>query len=200
MTAPEFESAPYDPLVALEGSWTTDLAERHLPIPNAPPARYECWDGKLIMTPRLGTDPLFATWMLGRLLEAASTTAGHRLHRATDLRHAPRTLLIEPILVVSTLAPDGCRWIPAEDVLLVGESVPPSHTSGVPDTLELCTTARIPYYLRLEASYTSERIDIDLFRLADGTYVRCASARDGEIFETETPFPLSFTPDELLAL
>lgn len=41
-------SGSFDPLVDLDGLWTTDLADRYLPIEGAPPAKYECADGKLI--------------------------------------------------------------------------------------------------------------------------------------------------------
>jgi hypothetical protein len=34
-----------------DGLWTTRLADRYLPLPELPTARYECIDGRLVMTP-----------------------------------------------------------------------------------------------------------------------------------------------------
>lgn len=33
--------AQFDPLVDLDGLWTTELADRYLPLPELPAARYE---------------------------------------------------------------------------------------------------------------------------------------------------------------
>jgi putative restriction endonuclease len=199
MAAAGFELAPFDPLIAFEGSWTIELAERFLPIPNAPPARYECLDGKLIMTPRHGSDYPFATWALGRLLEAASARNGHRFHLAAEVRRGPSSLA-EPKLVVSTVSGRGCTWIPVRDVLLVGESVDPTRRSDDRAMRNMCAAAGVPYFLRLEVSYTSDRTEVELLRLKNGAYRQCAYARDGDIFETDLPFPLSFDPDELFIL
>jgi hypothetical protein len=35
----------FDPLVDLGGMWTTQFADRHLPLPELPDARYECIGG-----------------------------------------------------------------------------------------------------------------------------------------------------------
>lgn len=47
----------FDPLVDLDGMWTTQFADRYLPLPELPDARYECIDGRLVMTPaEVGTN------------------------------------------------------------------------------------------------------------------------------------------------
>ncbi|MDA3646150.1 hypothetical protein LZ318_29660 [Saccharopolyspora indica] len=83
MSTPEL--TPFDPLAAFAGSWTTKLAERYLPVPDAPPAKYECLDGTLILTPHGGVDVPFARWTLGKLLEAAAAERGHQPAACTDL-------------------------------------------------------------------------------------------------------------------
>lgn len=47
----DMTTEPFDPLVDFDGMWTVELAERYLPIPGAPLAKYECWDGRLYMAP-----------------------------------------------------------------------------------------------------------------------------------------------------
>ncbi|HEX3787074.1 MAG TPA: hypothetical protein VHW44_04380 [Pseudonocardiaceae bacterium] len=44
-------STHFDPLVELYGIRTAELAEHYLPLPGLPPAKYECVDGYLIMSP-----------------------------------------------------------------------------------------------------------------------------------------------------
>lgn len=43
--------ADFDPLVEFYGMWNTELAERHLPIPETHARKYECVGGYLIMSP-----------------------------------------------------------------------------------------------------------------------------------------------------
>lgn len=50
----DYDPAEFDPLVELYGLWTPELADRYLPIPGMPPAKYECLDGKLIVSPYEG--------------------------------------------------------------------------------------------------------------------------------------------------
>ncbi|MGC5334915.1 hypothetical protein [Micromonospora sp. DT62] len=35
----------FDPLVDLDGRWTTQFADRYLPLPELPDTRHECIDG-----------------------------------------------------------------------------------------------------------------------------------------------------------
>lgn len=46
--------ATFDPLIDFDGLWTTDLAERYLPLPELPYARYQCIDGRLVVSPTGG--------------------------------------------------------------------------------------------------------------------------------------------------
>ncbi|WP_235878662.1 Uma2 family endonuclease [Saccharopolyspora karakumensis] len=82
---PPTRKVPFDPLVDLDGLWTPELADRYLPIPGMPPAKYECLDGKLLMGPRGGTANMFAVWQLGKRLETAAEQEGHHFYLTVDV-------------------------------------------------------------------------------------------------------------------
>ena len=67
MAAPLIDpTEPFDPLVDLAGLWTTRLAERYLPLDDLPPAKYECVNGRLIMSPREGAYQVAARAVSGQ--------------------------------------------------------------------------------------------------------------------------------------
>ncbi len=67
------------------------------------------------------------------------------------------------------------------------------------DKPAMCAEAGIEYFMRVEVSYTKNHAEVVLLRLGQqGTYEVHAKALAGSTFETQTPFPLSFDPTELL--
>lgn len=199
VAAPAFDpEGPFDPLVDLDGLWTPELADRYLPIPGMPPAKYECLDGKLITSPREGTANMFAVWQLGKRLETAAEQEGHHFYLTVNVLLDVQKW-IEPDFVVLRQPGHGRTWIPPDEVLLAGECVSPSSKrNDRVDKPEKCAEAGIPYFMRVEVNYQLRRVEIELLRLEDGKYRTHASSAQAEPFETDLPFPLSFDPAELL--
>lgn len=196
MAAPVLPSR-FDPLVELHGLWTTELAERYLPIEGAPPAKYECLDGNLIMSPREGSANSYATIELGALLRGPARRAGHVAYSSVNMRFDNQRW-IEPDLTVLRKPVKNVTWVPAELVLMPIEFV--SRSSVRNDRIDkpaLCAAAGVPYFLRVEVSL--HEAHLELLRLDDGgEYVVQAKALAGQEFRTELPFPLSFDPAALL--
>ncbi|MBP2475730.1 hypothetical protein JOF53_004602 [Crossiella equi] len=63
---------PFDPLIDFDGMWTTTLAERYLPLPHVPAGKYECLDGRLVMSPHQSSQHSYAKSQLIFYLTAAS--------------------------------------------------------------------------------------------------------------------------------
>ncbi|WP_246843410.1 Uma2 family endonuclease [Allokutzneria sp. NRRL B-24872] len=187
----------FDPLVEFAGVWTTDLAERYLPLPDAPPMKYECLDGNLIMSPREAGPNGYAMLELGALMRGPARDAGYRVYPAVNLRF-DRDRWIEPDLTV-LLEPCPDVWVENMNVLLVGECISPSSKRR--DRLDkpaMCAEAGIPYYLLCQADLRQRFVSLELSRLEDGEYQVIAEAVSGKQFETDAPFALSFDPIELL--
>jgi hypothetical protein len=164
-------SPGFDPLVELHGLWTTQLAERYLPIEGLPPAKYECLDGNLIMSPREGSANSWATTRLTVLMDSPVPAAGFYLYSSLDMRFDSQRW-IEPDLTVLRQPVKHVTWVPAE-------------------------AAGVPYFLRVEI--TDHEAHLELLRLDDsGRYVVQAKALAGQEFRTELPYPLSFDPAVLL--
>lgn len=184
---------PFDPLVELYGLWTTQLAERHLPVEGAPPARYECVDGCLTMSPRGNSAASYAAGELGALLRTPARAAGHLAYSSVSVSLDVQRW-IEPDLAVLRQPVRQIRWVPADLVLMPVEL---DGRSGRIDRAALCAAAGVPYFMRVEI--TDHESHVELLRLNDGgEYVVQAKALDGQEFTTELPFPLSFDPAVLL--
>jgi Uma2 family endonuclease len=199
VAAPAFDPhAPFDPLVDLDGLWTPELADRYLPIPGMPPAKYECLDGKLIMSPREGTANMFAVLELGQYMKPSAAKSGYHFYLTVNLRLGVQKW-IEPDFAVLRQSGHGRIWIPADDVLIAGECVSPSskHNDRVKKPAE-CAKAGIPYFMRVDVDYADARVDVELLRLEDGRYRPQTRGSESESFETDQPFPLSFDPATLL--
>lgn len=183
----------FDPLVDLHGLWTLDLAERYLPIDGVPPAKYECLDGRLIMTPRGSSTVSHAIGQLCvRLLkmeDQASRTVCSRLTIALCVQR-----WIESDMVVLRAPIKRDKWISAEDVVMPIEFARPIERIDRP---RLCAEAGVPYYLRIEVS--DDEAFVKLLRLDErGAYRVHAKALAGQEFRTELPFAMSFDPANLL--
>ena len=188
----------FDPLVDLDGLWTPELAERYLPIPGMPPAKYECLDGKLIVSPYEGTANAYAADELRHILRNPARSAGYTAYTTVNVV-IDQQRWIEPDLAVLRKPGHGKVWVPSANVVLVGECV--SFSSRKNDRVDKptrCAEAGIPYFMRVEVSYPKQRVEVELLRLEDGEYQVLAKALDGQRFETELPFPVSFDPAELL--
>jgi Uma2 family endonuclease len=187
----------FDPLVELQGLWTTAVAERYLPIEGLPPVKYECLDGNLIMSPREGSANSWATSRLTVVLDAPALNAGFFPYSSVNMRFEAQRW-IEPDLAVLRQQVKQVTWVPAELVLMPIEFV--SRSSVRNDRIDkpaLCAAAGVPFFLTVEI--TSHEAHVELLRLDDsGKYVVQAKALAGQEFRTELPFPLSFDPAVLL--
>jgi len=187
----------FDPLVELRGLWTTELAERYLPIEGLPPAKYECLDGNLIMSPREGSGNSWAASRLNVLMDGPVLKAGFFPYLSVNMLF-DRQRWIEPDLTVLRQPVMQTTWVPAELVLMPIEFV--SRSSVRRDRIDkpaLCAVAGIPYFMRIEIS--RREAHVELLRLDDsGEYVFQAKALAGQEFRTDLPFPLSFDPEVLL--
>lgn len=199
VAAPAYDTGAFDPLVELHGAWTPELADRYLPIPEMPPVKYECHDGHLILSPYEGSANIYA----------ADELRDHLKPHAKSMGGAAYTTLNVQLGIASWIQPDfavlrerarGRVWIPAAQALLIGECVSPSSrkTDRI-DKPAMCAEAGIEYFMRVEVSYIKSHAEVVLLRLGDeGTYHVQAKALAGSTFETDSPFPLSFDPAELL--
>jgi Uma2 family endonuclease len=189
----------FDPLVTFHGLWTTDLAERYLPIEGAPPAKYECVDGKLILSRDEAGPNVHAADELRTVLKPAVRAAGLRLYTTVNLRINSMRWIQPDFTVVRT--PVIGTWVEAEDAVLVGEFVSPS--SRVRDRIDkpaICAEAGIPFWLSGQVSLAEKYAAIQLSTLVDGKYELVTTAEAGQLFEVDEPFPMSFDPVQLLDL
>ena len=196
MAAPLRDDAPFDPLVDLAGLWTTELAERFIPLPGLPPAKYESQGGTLVMSPREGTANSYAAAELVLQLRGPARTNGFTAYTAVNMRFDDQTW-IEPDLAVLREPAQQVTWVPAAQVLMPVELV--SRSSRRRDRIDkpaLCAAAEVPYYLRVEID--GRYVEVELSELVDGAYRVIAQAVSGQEFSTEVPFPLSFDPLDLL--
>ncbi|RCW47162.1 Uma2 family endonuclease [Halopolyspora algeriensis] len=198
VAAPAYDPDEFDPLVELHGLWTPELADRYLPIPGMPPAKYECLDGKLILSPYEGSANIHAADELFVRLRKPARDAGGGAYTTLNIQLGAKRW-IQPDFAVLKQPARGEVWIPADKVLLVGECVSPSSRQADRiDKPALCAAAGIEYFMRVEVSYTRRHAEVVLLRLDDDSYRVHAKALVGSTFATELPFPLSFDPAELL--
>ncbi|MDR7302089.1 Uma2 family endonuclease [Haloactinomyces albus] len=198
VAAPAYDPDEFDPLVELHGLWTPELADRYLPIPGMPPAKYECLDGKLILSPYEGSANIHAADEIFVRLRKPAHSAGGGAYTTLNIQLGPKRW-IQPDFAVLKQPARGQVWIPPEQVLLVGECVSPSSRKADRiDKPALCAAAGIEYFMQVEVSYAHRHAEIVLMRLDKGDYRVHAKALAGSTFTTEVPFPLSFDPAELL--
>ncbi|MEV4731350.1 Uma2 family endonuclease [Saccharopolyspora sp. NPDC049426] len=126
MAAPAFgPEGPFDPLVDLDGLWTPELADRYLPIPGMPPAKYECLDGKLIVSPYEGSANVYAADELRLRMREPARQLGGAAYTTLNVEMPSLSSLrwVQPGFSVLRRPAAGRVWIPAEQVLLIGECV-----------------------------------------------------------------------------
>ncbi|MET9326400.1 Uma2 family endonuclease [Tsukamurella sp. NPDC003166] len=195
MAAPVHDEG-FDPLMEFAGGWTTELAERYLPIEGAPAARYECLGGRLVVSPVEGAANSWGELELAAVMRLPARAAGYVVYNPLNVLFDDRTWIV-PDLVVLREPAGQVTWVPVERVLMPVDFVSPG--SGYRDRCEkpaLCAAARIPYFLRVEID--GKDVEVELGELADGEYRVVAHAVSGQEFRTDVPFPMSFDPLELL--
>ncbi|MGW0517833.1 Uma2 family endonuclease [Crossiella sp. NPDC003009] len=194
----ELVREPFDPLVDFDGMWTTELAEHYLPLPHVPAAKYECLDGKLIMSPCESARNSRAAMRFAILNDSSATAAGLYIHGTVNVTFAIDRW-IQPDITVLNQPSEDLVWVPPTLVTLVGELVSPtSRKRDRVEKPELCAAAGIPFYLEIEVRRGLAEAAIHLYRLEGGSYRLAAQALAGQKFETDLPFPMSFDPAELL--
>src|SRR5205814_1259689 len=109
MAAPAPMQTPedFDPLVEFAGMWNTRLAERYLPIPELPGAKYECVDGRLIMTPSEGFTNTYGELQLATLIRPAAREAGLYVTTTVNLAFHPEKWIQPDVTVLHTLPRNG---------------------------------------------------------------------------------------------
>jgi Uma2 family endonuclease len=191
----------FDPLVDLDGQWTTQLADQYLPLPDAPGLKYECVDGRLFVSPTEGYDNLVGEGTLIAILTPGARSAGYRVTPGANLTIHFRTW-IEPDVAVIHTAPrnrNEKKWIPAQLFALAVEFVSPSSTRR--DRVEkpkLCAAAGVPHFMRVEINERRRQVSVTMLSLVHGEYQQTAHANAGELFTSDEPFPMRFDPAELL--
>ena len=197
MVAPTYTR--FNPLVDLDGLWTTDLAEQFLPIDGMPPAKYECVDGKLLVSPYEAAPNTHAAAQLMFLTKHAARKVGLRVYTTVNLRLGFQRWLQPDFAVLRNPVPGV--WAEIEDAVIVGEFISPSSRKRDRiDKPALCAEAGIPYYLYGTASLKDHSVSLCLSRLDGDHYVPIAQAWAGEPFEMREPFEVAFDPIELLDL
>lgn len=196
MAAPAF-----DPMVDFDGVWNTRLAERYLPLPELPTARYECVDGRLFVSPAEAFSNTYGESELGALLRPAARAAGFFLANTANVAFTPDTW-IQPDLVIlhsPPTTPGEDKWVPVRLCTLVAEFVSPSSRSRDRiDKVDICAAGGVPYFLRVEIARQIRHVSVELLKLVDGRYEPLAAALAGQLFEAAEPFAMRFAPEDLL--
>ncbi|GAA3771754.1 Uma2 family endonuclease [Micromonospora maritima] len=192
---------PFDPLVDFDGMWTTELADRYLPLRELPNARYECIDGRLVMTPAETGTNSYAEGELLHLLKPAAKEAGYYVFGQVNLTFSPDRW-IQPDLTVLHALPEtdqDDRWIPVRLCTMAVEFVSPgSRRQDFVDKPRRCAEAGVPYFMRVQVVRQIRHVGVEFLTLRDGGYVSTAQAVSGQRLKLDAPFTIDFDPVELL--
>jgi Uma2 family endonuclease len=191
----------FDPLVEFAGVWTTRLAERYLPLPDAVISRYECLDGRLYVAP---TEVSSNSWGASRLIIAlsrAAEPAGYYVYGSLNLTFGPQRW-IQPDVTVLHRVPDSDDtrvWVPADHCTMPVEFVSTSsRRRDAIDKPDLCATAGIRYFMRVEIEPRLRHAAVTLLRLRGKEQDVLAHAIAGQRLAMVEPFPLVLDPAQLL--
>lgn len=191
-------AAGSDPLAEFRGRWTTELAERYLPVPQVPAGKYECLEGHLTMSPHERPANSYGELRLGVLMHEAVRSAGYLPYLSVNMRFAADTW-IEPDLTVLTARVAEGVWVPASKVLMPVEFLSPSSKDRDRiDKPKLCAAAGVPWFMTVELDPDNRGAYVWLDRLRRGEYIEHASAREGQRLRVTDPFTLDFDPADLL--
>ncbi|WFE37304.1 Uma2 family endonuclease [Micromonospora sp. WMMD998] len=191
----------FDPLVDFDGMWTTGLADRYLPLRELPSTRYECVDGRLVMTPAETATNSYAEGELMHLLKPAAKEAGYYVFGQVNLTFTPDRW-IQPDLTILHALPgtdQEDRWIPARLCTMAVEFVSPgSRRQDFVDKPRRCAEAGVPYFMRVQIARQIRHVGVEFLTLDDGGYVGTAQAVSGQRLKLDLPFPIDFDPADLL--
>jgi Uma2 family endonuclease len=172
------------------GPWTVDDL---LALPDA--SRYEIFDGSLLVTPSPATPHVHTVYRLRRALERqaptrlAVVTEGWGVY-ANETNYWVPDLLVVPESAFSR----GGKGIHPQAVLLAVEVVSPSNP-GNDLFLKRSVYAEIgiPEYWIVDGRDPS----LTVLQIGDGGYREIAVCRPGQVWATDTPFPLTIDPAAL---
>lgn len=190
----------FDPLIDFAGRWNYKLANRYLPLPELPKARYECVDGRLIVTPTEGFTNSYGELELARILRSDAVDAGLLVTGRINLLFEPDNWL-EPALAVLREAPDPDEdtWIPVNLCVMAVEFMSPNNRkSDLIDKPMVYARFGVPYLMRIELVRRIGHAHVELFKLDGKTYRPVQTALAGQRFIGEEPFDMGFDPRELL--
>lgn len=196
--------ATFDPLVDFDGLWTTELADRYLPLPELPDARYECIDGRLVVSPTEANSNSYGAAELSSLIRTAARKAGYYVSGPVNLTFHTGRWIIPDLTVLHTLPKDDYedKWVPAAYVLMPVEFVSRSRDSRKRDFVnkpQRCAAAGVPYFMRVEIVRQLRSVTVELLSLVDNErYEPLAGAVSGQVFETAEPFEMRFAASDLL--
>lgn len=190
----------FDPFVDFDGLWTTRLADDYLPDPRLPAAKYECIDGRLVLSPTEAWGNSYGESGLVALIRPAARAAGLYVSGPVNLTFHPGAWIEPDITVLHTQPADEFerRWVPVRLCAMAVEFVSPSSRKDLIDRPALCAQAGVPYFMRVELNLDLRYVSISLLKLADGAYRSLATGVGGQPFEAKEPFAMSFDPAELL--
>ncbi|MET8837453.1 Uma2 family endonuclease [Micromonospora sp. NPDC004540] len=192
----------FDPLYDFDGLWTTTLADRYLPPRDLPEARFECLDGRLVMTPAEAGANSFGEIKLARLLSPAAEAAGLYVYGPVNLTFNPQNWIQPDITLLHTLPKTDTedRWIPVRYCTMAVEFVSPaSRQQDFLDKPQRCAEAGVPYFMRVEIVRRLQSVSVELFSTSDWSgYRTLAKAEAGERLKADLPFPIDFDPADLL--
>lgn len=191
----------FDPLADFDGLWTTRLADRYLPLPELPTARYECIDGRLVMTPTEVGANSYGEITLAHLLRPAAHAAGFYVYGPVNLTYNPGTWIQPDVTVLHTLpqTDEEDKWVPVGLCTMAIEFVSPgSRKQDFVNKPDRCARWGVPYFMRVEIVRRLRHVSVELLALNDGSYVRAAEAVAGQRLQATAPFEIDFDPRELL--
>jgi Uma2 family endonuclease len=192
----------FDPLVDFDGLWTTKLAEQFLPDPRLPAARYECVNGRLVVSPTEAYTNSWGESKLLRLIGDAGEEAGFYVSGAVNLTFQPGTWIQPDVTVLHSLPDTDAQdtWVPVSLCTMAVEFVSPGNRrTDLVNKPAMCAAGGVPYFLRVEIVRRLRHASAELSaQLADGGYVTLVRAIAGQPFETTEPFPMRFDPIQLV--
>lgn len=193
-------SYDFDPLIDFAGQWNVRLAERYLPRPDMPKAKYECVDGRLYVTPTEGFANSFGELELAHILRDAANDAGFVVAGRINLAFEPGTWL-EPDLAVLLRRPDPDHdtWVPVKLCQMAVEFVSRSNRKNdLVDKPMVYARIGVPYLMRVELVRQLGHAHVELFKLRDKAYLSIGTALAGQRLTTQEPFAIDFDPRDLL--
>jgi Uma2 family endonuclease len=190
----------FDPLRDLDGVWTTVLAEQYLPLPGVPKVKYECWDGRLYMSPTEASPNSWGKVELAALMREPARRAGLYVYGTISLAFGPQSWIEPDVTILYRVPrPEDRIWVPVDHCVMPVEVVSPSsRRRDMIDKPAGCAAAGIPYFMRVELEPTLRHVDVVLMKLDNGKYKVESAAPSGQKFATTEPFVLSFDPAVLL--